>query len=180
MLSEFTGAATCLSGARLVNPYNPSQIADTLADALAAPAPSPEAFEHMREFVTTNTSAVWAHRFLERLEAAYHEFGGREQRLRVGDPELAALLGGARRPLLLFDYDGTLQPHARVPREAVPSPRLHELLDRLSKVATVYVLSGRSAERVAKSRYLRNTNGRTTLSSSAASPPVSARALIHA
>jgi trehalose 6-phosphate synthase/phosphatase len=146
VLSEFTGAATCLSGACLVNPYNPSQIAEALAEALAAPAPSAEAFEHMREFVVSNTSAVWAHRFLARLEAAYQEFGGREERLRIGEPHLAAMLGAAQRPLMLLDYDGTLQPHSRVPREAVPTPALLELLSRLAELATVYVLSGRSAE----------------------------------
>lgn len=37
VLSEFTGAARCLSGARLVNPFNKQDIAGAIAEALKMP-----------------------------------------------------------------------------------------------------------------------------------------------
>ena len=144
ILSEFTGAAQCLSGAVLVNPYNTSQVAAELASALRGPPNG--GFAHMRDFVESNTSIAWAEGFLERLESTRLEFGGRVRRLRAGDPELTRLCAGARRPLLLLDYDGTLQPHVRVPEQAAPAPRVRELLAGAAALARTYVVSGRPAE----------------------------------
>ena len=44
------------------------------------------------------------------------------------------------------DYDGTLQPHVRVPEQAAPSPRVGELLAEAARLVRTYVVSGRSAE----------------------------------
>ena len=144
ILSEFTGAAQCLSGAVLVNPYNTSEVATALAAALRGPQNG--GFAHMRDFVDSNTSIAWAERFLERLESTRLEFGGRVRRLRAADPELARRCASARRPLLLLDYDGTLQPHVRVPEQAAPAPRVRELLAGAAALARTYVVSGRAAE----------------------------------
>ncbi len=143
ILSEFTGAAQCLSGAALVNPYNTSEVASALADALRGEPNG--AFTHMREFVDSNTSVAWAERFLERLEATRLEFGGQVKRLRARDPDVIDRCAVARRPLVLLDYDGTLQPHVRLPEQAAPTPRVHALLAEAAALATTYVVSGRSA-----------------------------------
>lgn len=143
ILSEFAGAAACLPGARLVNPHNPSQIAAVLAEVLLD-GPDREAFEHMREFVTTNTSLVWAQRFLARLESIKRERPPME-RLRVDRPPAAELVAGARQPLLVVDYDGTLCEHTAVPSQASPSRRIRELLAELAKLGVVYLVSGRAA-----------------------------------
>jgi trehalose 6-phosphate synthase/phosphatase len=145
VLSEFTGAAQCLSGAVLVNPYNTAQLAEAMAEALAGDGGEPEAFAHMREFVHGNTAMVWAQRFLARLESTWQEYGGRARRLRVRAPDVAARIMAAERPLVLLDYDGTLQPHVRVPAQAAPTPAVRELLAGAAELARVYVVSGRSA-----------------------------------
>jgi trehalose 6-phosphate synthase/phosphatase len=146
VLSEFTGAATCLSGAQLVNPHNPARVAEVLAEVLNEPEPNGERFRHMLDFVYTNTSAIWAERFLSRLESMYEELRSGVQRLDFDsmDPSLLELRGG--RPLLMLDYDGTLQPHAAVPADAKPSPRVVDLLAVLARFARVFVISGRSAD----------------------------------
>ena len=144
VLSEFTGAAQCLSGAVLVNPYNTGEVADALAAALQAEPNG--GFAHMREFVASNTSVAWAERFLDRLEATRLEFGGQVRRFRAGDREVEERCAAARRPLLLLDYDGTLQPHVRLPEQAAPAPRVRELLADAAALARTYVVSGRSAE----------------------------------
>lgn len=145
ILSEFTGAAQCLSGAILVNPYDTSQVVEALLEALGPTEQHHEGFDHMREFVRDNTSVVWAERFLERLEATWREFGGRVTRLRTGDPEVRRRYESARVPLVLLDYDGTLQPHVRVPDKAAPGARVREFLAEAARVARTYVISGRPA-----------------------------------
>jgi trehalose 6-phosphate synthase/phosphatase len=141
ILSEFTGAASCLSGALLVNPYNPSHMARVLAQALEQ-GPDPKQFHHMREFVDTNTSVAWAERFLQRLEATHDESRARLQRLRVDRIEQ---IKTAKRPLMLIDYDGTLVPLTLIPAQATPGKRVRALLADLARLATVYVVSGRPA-----------------------------------
>lgn len=145
VLSEFAGAAACLSGARLVNPHNPEHVAEVLAAALDA-VPDRTAFEHMTEFVYTNTSAAWAERFLRRLEARYEELHAGVQRLDVAKLDARSTDTRGHRPLVLLDYDGTLQPHASVPSAAAPTRRVRDTLAALAELATVYVVSGRPAD----------------------------------
>jgi trehalose 6-phosphate synthase/phosphatase len=147
ILSEFAGAAQCLSGAILVNPYHTGRLAEILMEVVnGVEDPSAaEAFSHMREFVYGNTATVWAGRFLARLEATWREFGGRVRRLRARDLRLAERVRGAHRPLLMVDYDGTLQDHVRVPALATPAPGVREFLAEAAKVARTYVVSGRPA-----------------------------------
>ena len=145
VLSEFAGAADWLPGARLVNPHNPSRIAAVLADALTR-SPDPAAFEQMREFVRKNTSTVWARRFVNRLEAVYGEASGRVRVLNLADEEQAGPLWQAEHRLFLLDYDGTLVPHERFPEDAAPPEPIRDLLRQLAALATVYVISGRSAD----------------------------------
>lgn len=47
---------------------------------------------------------------------------------------------------MLLDYDGTLRAYVSDPRDATPGPRLLSMLARLSQLATVYVVSGRSKD----------------------------------
>ena len=144
ILSEFTGAASCLSGARLVNPHNTVELAEALAEAVAAAEPDGAAFEEMRRFVERNTSSYWAQEFLRQLEVAHEESRGKAVPLSwtgvLGDRARAA-----RRPLVLLDYDGTLVAHQRVPEAAAPTAAVERALRRLVERATVYVISGRPA-----------------------------------
>lgn len=143
ILSEFCGAAHCLPGSRLVNPFNAHQVASVLADALEDDGPHYESFAHMQKFVTENTSMRWAQTFLEKLEA----FGGDKSRdiktLNVKAPPIKKMVESAKRPLVFLDYDGTLRSYVINPKEAIPDGRILSVLERLSRVADVYVVSGR-------------------------------------
>ncbi len=146
ILSEFTGSAPCLPGAVLVNPHNPSEIAEALAEAVAQKEPSRDAHEHMRDFVRRNTSVAWAGRFLRRLESHWAVEERRHKRLAFSRDDIAARAVGARLPLLILDYDGTIRPHVKMPSDAAPSHELRRVLSRLAETATVYIVSGRRAE----------------------------------
>src|SRR5690606_18738532 len=142
ILSEFTGAAHCLAGARLVNPYNASRMARVLSEALESDSPNSESFGHMLKFVNENTSMRWANHFLDRLE----EFGGdpthHASLFRAREKDMQSRLRKARHPLVFLDYDGTLRSYVINPGEAVPDARILQVLEDLARHATVYVVSG--------------------------------------
>ncbi|MBX3181489.1 MAG: bifunctional alpha,alpha-trehalose-phosphate synthase (UDP-forming)/trehalose-phosphatase [Polyangiaceae bacterium] len=145
LLSEFTGAAHCLPGARLVNPHNTEQVATELAEALSlVPSPVSDSFQTMLEFVDLNTSARWAERFLERLERTPPGPRPHFQRLDVQERALSARLAAAERPLVLLDYDGTLRDFVTDPARAEPDAALLALLERLASHSTLYIVSGRA------------------------------------
>ncbi|UCG87122.1 MAG: bifunctional alpha,alpha-trehalose-phosphate synthase (UDP-forming)/trehalose-phosphatase [Gemmatimonadota bacterium] len=141
ILSEFAGAASCLAGARLVNPHNIGLMADVLADALHNSSAVESEFQGMRDFVHANTSEAWAQRFLKRLDE-FHD------NRRAGAKRLDAVCINVVEPqrrLFILDYGGTLQPHVPQVSEAVPDRRVRSVLHELASLASVYVISRRSA-----------------------------------
>jgi trehalose 6-phosphate synthase/phosphatase len=143
ILSEFAGAAHYLAGARLVNPFDTSQLADAIYHALED-EPSSESFAHMLNFVQENTAMVWANRFLDRLEATAGEVRAEAQLLDVESAPVAQLVRRAERPLVVLDYDGTLRSYVTDHRQALPDTQILDVLSGLAEVSTVYVVSGRS------------------------------------
>ncbi len=142
ILSEFAGAANLLAGAHLVSPYNISQVARVLGECLEEEA-TPRDSEHMLRFVNENTSTYWADSFLAQLHATATDPRPAATRLRVNEGRVAGILGNARRPLLLLDYDGTLRGYENKPRDAAPTPRIRSVLRQLAEHAVVYIVSGR-------------------------------------
>lgn len=140
VLSEFAGAASCLAGARLVNPHNTSRMAEVLAEALEGGQAADPAFRQMRDFVASNTAAAWASRFLQRLARIYEN--QRTGALRLSFPPESDACDAPGPRLFLLDYAGTLRPHVPVLSEAAPDARLKALLTKLADEATVYVMSG--------------------------------------
>src|SRR5690606_6757474 len=81
--------------------------------------------------------------FLEKLEKFSGDLTREAKVLRVKEPKLRELIASAKRPLVFLDYDGTLRSYVINPKEAIPDARILNVLERLSKVADVYVVSGR-------------------------------------
>ncbi len=142
ILSEFAGAASCLAGARLVNPHNISLMADVLADALHDSSGAESEFQLMRDFVHRNTSHAWAERFLKRLGEVNDSQRAGARRLDAAK-YLKAGAAEPRRRLFILDYGGTLQPHMPQVSEAVPDRRVRSVLYELASSASVYVISRR-------------------------------------
>ncbi len=146
ILSEFCGAAHCLPGAKLVNPFNMTQIAEALHEALVGRLPNLEAFGHMETFVNRNTSTRWAEAFLEQLEELRGDPSVSVQLLDMNDEHLSSLAKRAKRPLVVLDYDGTLRSYVINPLDAVPDKRILRTIEHLSELAQVYVVSGRDGD----------------------------------
>ncbi len=141
ILSEFTGAANCLPGARLVNPYHAEQVAETLAECLEHPTAMTDSFRHMLRFVEENTATAWADAFIDRLERCVAARGPVIESLDLRGAGESERLRRARVPLVLLG-DGAIMTQGV---EARIDPRALDTLRRLGERALVYVLSGRSS-----------------------------------
>eukprot|EP01133_Synstelium_polycarpum_P015640 gene15640-18582_t len=147
ILSEFTGAARCLGGAIIVNPFSKKEITEAIIDALAM---SPELKKLKHEinynYVMANTAHFWAKRFLYDLYEIAQEDTNNASALHVDvDQLLTRYKESTGKRMFFLDYDGTLTPLVRHPRLAAPSPGLLETLEKLSKDPRneIYVISGR-------------------------------------
>jgi trehalose 6-phosphate synthase/phosphatase len=149
VLSEFAGAAQELGEALRINPYDEAGTAETIARALEMDEEArTERMAALRERVQRNGAVAWGDRFLEGLQQAAR-MTGPQQKADLPTPEpvaLGAAMARARSRLLLLDYDGTLVPFARRPRDAVPGRDLLDLVAGLAAVrdTTVALISGRS------------------------------------
>jgi trehalose 6-phosphate synthase/phosphatase len=149
ILSEFTGAAHCLPGARLVNPYNTAQLSSTLAACLEQPCTSPEQFHHMVHFVSENTASAWAEGFLDLLERSAVEVRSLPQKLALDAFPEAERIQAANSPLVLLG-DGVLRGCSASDREGAPSPRLLRAIRAIGTRLEVYVISSRTREELSE------------------------------
>ena len=146
VLSEFAGAAEELFHAILVNPYDPSAMADALRDALAMPGgEKARRMAPMRDHVMRLDAGRWAKSFIDDLAsrdisaAHVHPAGEAAQRLRDA-------LARGRRVALFLDYDGTLREIERDPAAATPNAAVRAVLDALARRRDldVTIISGRT------------------------------------
>jgi len=157
ILSEFTGAATEMGEAYLINPWDTEGVADTLHEALSAPLEERRRrMEALHRRVKKYNVFWWTEACLGPLVKASDD----AQRvagtvLAASDfQRIAADFASARTRLLLLDYDGTLVPFAAKPEHAAATPDVLEALEALSCQArtTVVIVSGR--DRVTLGRWL--------------------------
>jgi trehalose 6-phosphate synthase/phosphatase len=146
LLSEFAGAAAEMGEAFVVNPYDEDRTAAGVEAILATPEEERRArMAALSARVLRNNVFSWAGRFLDALRLAATERGDREWPALLPAEQAARGFAASRPRLLLLDYDGTLVPFARTPREAVPPRALVEAVERLvaADATTVCIVSGR-------------------------------------
>ncbi len=147
VLSEFAGAASELSEALLVNPYDVEQTSEVFFRALTMPPEERQTrMSILRQRVMTYDVHWWARAFvarLERVEGTTAASPGLSTPAAVGAAVDRAL--AAPRLGLLIDYDGTLVPFTPTPDLAAPDAGLLALLRRLAARpgTEVHVVSGR-------------------------------------
>ncbi|MCC6407226.1 MAG: bifunctional alpha,alpha-trehalose-phosphate synthase (UDP-forming)/trehalose-phosphatase [Planctomycetes bacterium] len=141
VLSEFAGAAGELSGALLVNPFDPRAVSDACHRALTMPREERrERMRAMRERVFKSDAEHWARSFLEKLG---EQAATAEPRVPTEIP--ITELARAPKRLLLLDYDGTLMPFGVDPLRTEPDEELRTLLAGLAAArdTEVHIVSGR-------------------------------------
>ena len=154
ILSEMTGAARELGEAILVNPNHGDELADALHKALTTSLEEQVRRNRpMRERLRAFNASVWAHNFLDTLQRVKAAQGNLETRhLSHMSGKIGESFRGAKRRLLLLDYDGTLVPFASDPNQAVPDLEIIGLLKRLCDLprTDVYLISGRGRKILAQ------------------------------
>lgn len=151
ILSELAGAAAELNSALLINPNDAEEIASAIKLALEMDTSEQDSrLNQMQAQIKTNDINHWADAMLGRLAAVTR------QRLantaRHFDPFARAKLleryAGAKKRLLLLDYDGTLSPFMARPEQALPSNELLQLLAQLAghDGTDMYIVSGRDSQ----------------------------------
>lgn len=149
ILSEFAGAAAERGEALLVNPYDEEGLSAAIRRALSLPeAERRDRMLALYRRVHKNDVFAWGNRFIENLTAAGEARSQRsnDEPVPLSHEDLLEASRQAQTRMILLDYDGTLAPYASLPQNAVPTPALIDLLQRLGQDerTTTAVISGRS------------------------------------
>lgn len=148
ILSELAGAASELSEAVQVNPYNQTMVADAIKKALEMPEKEQkERMKAMQRRVSEYTINRWAADFINQLSYSnQRESLVKSYDVAAGKQMLKEYRSASKR-LILLDYDGTLKEFVSSPdaSAAKPSRKVRSLLNKLSRDPsnTVIIVSGR-------------------------------------
>ncbi|KAI8335822.1 glycosyltransferase family 20-domain-containing protein [Chlamydoabsidia padenii] len=150
ILSEFAGTAGSLSAAMLVNPWDYSEVAKAINDALKmSPEDKLTRHKQLYKHVTRHTASFWAHSFVTQLVSISEQQSLQSHATPALDlNSLVNTYLGSKKRLLFFDYDGTLTPIVSIPGDAKPSPDLLTCLQTLCDDPRniVWVISGRDQQ----------------------------------
>ncbi|KAJ3174032.1 Trehalose-6-P synthase/phosphatase complex synthase subunit [Irineochytrium annulatum] len=145
ILSEFAGAAQSLNGALLVNPWDKAMLADAIYEAVSMSEESrAEKHQKLHRYVEKYTASHWGKAFMMELQRVSVEFPRNFMKLPFD--KITSLRHSPTKKVIFLDYDGTLMESHKLPEYAQPSPRIVDMVKRLSDVPDyyVYILSGRS------------------------------------
>ena len=104
-----------------------------------------ENHEKVYRYVTKHTAAYWGTSFIKELQRIADSSSFRQVPKLSFPVIFSSFKSASGQKILLLDYDGTLTSLQNLPEYANPSSRVLELLERLSKMADVYIyiISGR-------------------------------------
>lgn len=150
ILSELAGAAIEMGEAIPVNPLDTAETADAINQALTMPLlEQKRRLTVMRKRLHDYDVLAWVNDFLGQLnEIKAQQQQEHSKYLSPGiRKNLILSYRKANHRSLLLDYDGTLVPFARNPREAIPDPELLALLTKLGtrENTSLTIISGRDA-----------------------------------
>lgn len=134
ILSEMAGAAAELSESILVNPNDPDQIASAIYQAISMPEQEQKRrLERMQRKVAMQTVNKWADDFMTEWKNVVDRNRQLNEKY-LTEPHTTEVIRqyrDAKRRLIMLDYDGTLVGFEDDPMDAVPTPGLMQLLERL-------------------------------------------------
>ena len=149
ILSEMAGSAAELTEAIIINPNNIKDIETAILQALSmSEEEKKERLLKMQKHISRQTVKKWANDFIDEMQLIQRQ--NREISTKIIEQEqfdqIKQKYNNASSRLLLLDYDGTLAPFTKNPKDAVPSQQLIDLLNRIKedKRNTVVINSGRN------------------------------------
>ncbi|KAI8453549.1 trehalose-phosphatase [Phakopsora pachyrhizi] len=149
ILSEFTGVTGSMKSAVKVNPWDLGGVAKAIDQCLSmTDAEKLQRHKQLYTRVKLHSSAVWASTLILQLLHCMRGDQTMESVKLLKEQEMFKKYVAADKRLLLFDYDGTLTPIVKNPKDAVPPEGLIEALERLcaDERNIVYIISGRDGQ----------------------------------
>lgn len=149
ILSEFSGTAGSLKDAIHINPWDLTDVAKQINNALTMSQERRQSIEKsLLEHVTNKNVQFWITGLLRRLISV---LANRKDIIATPLLDRATMLRkyrAANKRLFMFDYDGTLTPIVREPSAAIPSERVINSLKALAADPrnAVWIISGRDQE----------------------------------
>ncbi|KXJ90132.1 family 20 glycosyltransferase [Microdochium bolleyi] len=149
ILSEFSGTAGSLQDAIHINPWDLTDVAKQIDNALSM---SDEMRLTMQQslygHVVKHNVQNWISKFIRKLVGTLASTSKNMITPLLDTTKLLQQYRAASRRLFMFDYDGTLTPIVREPSAAIPTERLIQTLKSLAADPqnAVWVISGRDQE----------------------------------
>jgi len=144
ILSEFSGTASVLKDALIVNPWDSVAVAKQIHEALNF---DDDRKNHLQTNLSKDVVSIqsWTNQFLKSLLSGIEGDNNRQLTPALNRPSLLEHYKQSERRLFLFDYDGTLTPIVKDPAAAIPSARLVSILTKLSEDPKnqIWIISGR-------------------------------------
>ncbi|KAI7867671.1 glycosyltransferase family 20-domain-containing protein [Spinellus fusiger] len=149
ILSEFTGTASSMSAAVIVNPWDFAGVAKAISDCLTMSEEDRLVkYKQLESFVNSHTAMYWARSLANGLLAAGNQYPGHGPTPVLDSSRLQLDYIVSKKRLLFFDYDGTLTPICDDPKDAIPSEKMLTTLSQLCQDPSnsVWVISGRTQQ----------------------------------
>ncbi|KAI1339697.1 glycosyltransferase family 20-domain-containing protein [Xylariaceae sp. FL0016] len=149
ILSEFSGTAGSLRDAIHINPWDLSDVAKQINEALTM---TPEYRSSMQtnlyNHVTSQNVQSWIAKFLRKLVGTLAASHNEHSTPVLNRTAMFQQYNAARKRLFMFDYDGTLTPIVKDPQSAIPSVRVIQTLQSLASDHrnAVWIISGRDQD----------------------------------
>lgn len=151
ILSEFAGAASLLSDALIINPWDVDAIADAIYKAYKMSEDERrERLLHMQRILLRYSATKWASGFLNDLEAIDKTTVKRKVESLSSDKtkwsQTFKSFISPKKLRLVLDYDGTVVALARTPERALLLEETKKLILAMHDRFEIFVLSGRPKE----------------------------------
>ncbi|KAI1640745.1 glycosyltransferase family 20-domain-containing protein [Biscogniauxia mediterranea] len=149
ILSEFSGTAGSLRDAIHINPWDLTDVAKQINNALTMSAEKRMSMQsNLYRHVTTQNVQTWIARFLRKLVGTLASMKNAISTPLLDRTAMLKQYRVAKRRLFMYDYDGTLTPIVRDPQSAIPSERVIQTLKSLAADHrnAVWIISGRDQE----------------------------------
>lgn len=149
VLSDQCGAASELTDAYIVNPYDTEAVCEALHSALEiSSAEAKRRNAVMQARLKYRTASLWSTEFLSALRQVSDPRWADRRLQSLQRDRLVREWGQSGRKLVLCDYDGTLTQLTPTPSRAKPTRRLLALLREVGSIPDVdlYLVSGRTQE----------------------------------
>ncbi|KAI8331467.1 glycosyltransferase family 20-domain-containing protein [Blakeslea trispora] len=151
ILSEFTGTASSMGAAVIVNPWNRKEIARAIAECLSMSEEEKILkYKQLHAFVTSHTASFWARSLVNGLSKTICFDSGRTSQLDTS--RLKFEYQHKHKRAFFFNYDSALASTNKVFKEAEPDEQVIDVLTKLAAdpLNVVWIISGRSQDDLEK------------------------------